>query len=168
MLAAHDLTFDALADDGLVIAGQPIRLRLAAANHGAIRCRRDRRRHRRLRRPGQLRAGRSARRTPSTPAPPKRTFPRDAKLTTPVLQRQLLEASGEPGDPDFRSGRAVRRSLRAHAVPRDLPREGRRRGGHQGIADRVPLREGHLLRRQAHGAERGAGVFGAASRRPWR
>ena len=36
---------------------------------------------------------------------------------------------------------------------------GRRRSD-QGSAGRIPLREGHLLRRQAHGAERGAGFFG--------
>ena len=32
---------------------------------------------------------------------------------------------------------------------------------HEGAADPVPLREGHLQRRQAHGAERRAGVLGA-------
>ena len=35
VLAAHDLAFDAVADDGLVISGQPIRLALLATNHGA-------------------------------------------------------------------------------------------------------------------------------------
>jgi len=35
VLAAHDVTFDAVADDGLVIAGQPVRLSLLALNHGA-------------------------------------------------------------------------------------------------------------------------------------
>jgi LmbE family N-acetylglucosaminyl deacetylase len=35
VLAAHDLTFDALADDGLIISGQPIRLSLSAMNRGA-------------------------------------------------------------------------------------------------------------------------------------
>jgi hypothetical protein len=35
VLAAHNLTFDALADDGLVIAGQPVRLALVAHNAGA-------------------------------------------------------------------------------------------------------------------------------------
>jgi LmbE family N-acetylglucosaminyl deacetylase len=35
VLAAHDVTFDALADDGLVIAGQPVRLSLSASNRGA-------------------------------------------------------------------------------------------------------------------------------------
>jgi LmbE family N-acetylglucosaminyl deacetylase len=35
VLAAHDITFDALADDGLVIEGQSVQVRLQAANHGA-------------------------------------------------------------------------------------------------------------------------------------
>jgi hypothetical protein len=37
VLAAHGVTFDALADDGLVVAGQPIKLSLLAVNRGA-RC----------------------------------------------------------------------------------------------------------------------------------
>jgi hypothetical protein len=36
VLAAHYLTFDALADDGLVIAGQPVRLSIVAVNRGAV------------------------------------------------------------------------------------------------------------------------------------
>jgi LmbE family N-acetylglucosaminyl deacetylase len=35
VLAAHAVTFDAVADDGLVIAGQPVRLSLLALNRGA-------------------------------------------------------------------------------------------------------------------------------------
>ena len=35
VLISHRLTFDAVADDGLVIAGQPIKLSLVAANRGA-------------------------------------------------------------------------------------------------------------------------------------
>lgn len=35
VLAAHGVSFDALADDGLVIAGQPIRMGLTATNHCA-------------------------------------------------------------------------------------------------------------------------------------
>jgi hypothetical protein len=35
VLAAHGLTFDAVADDGLVIAGQPVKLSLIAVNRGA-------------------------------------------------------------------------------------------------------------------------------------
>ncbi len=35
VLAAHNLTFDALADDGLIIGGQPVRLTITANNRGA-------------------------------------------------------------------------------------------------------------------------------------
>ena len=35
VLAAHNLTFDALADDGLVVGGQAVRLALSATNRGA-------------------------------------------------------------------------------------------------------------------------------------
>jgi hypothetical protein len=35
VLAAHGVTFDAVADDGLIIRGQPVRVSLAAVNHGA-------------------------------------------------------------------------------------------------------------------------------------
>ena len=34
VIAAHGLTFEAIADDGLVIAGQPVKVSLAAANRG--------------------------------------------------------------------------------------------------------------------------------------
>ena len=34
MLVAHGLSFDAVADDGLVIAGQPVKLSILAVNHG--------------------------------------------------------------------------------------------------------------------------------------
>ena len=36
VLAAHYMTFDALADDGLVIPGQPVRLSIVAVNRGAV------------------------------------------------------------------------------------------------------------------------------------
>lgn len=35
VLAAHGISLDAVADDGLVIAGQPVKLSILAANHGA-------------------------------------------------------------------------------------------------------------------------------------
>jgi hypothetical protein len=35
LLSAHGITFDAVADDGLVIAGQPVKLSLVAVNRGA-------------------------------------------------------------------------------------------------------------------------------------
>ena len=34
VIAAHDINFDALADDGLVVDGQPVQLTLTALNHG--------------------------------------------------------------------------------------------------------------------------------------
>src|ERR1035438_4296150 len=34
VLAAHGLSFDAIADDGLVVAGQPVRLSILAVNRG--------------------------------------------------------------------------------------------------------------------------------------
>jgi len=34
VLAAHGLSFDAVADDGLVVAGQPVKLSILAVNHG--------------------------------------------------------------------------------------------------------------------------------------
>jgi len=35
VLAAHDLSFDAVADDGLAIGGQPVKVSMLAVNHGA-------------------------------------------------------------------------------------------------------------------------------------
>jgi hypothetical protein len=40
-VAAHGLSFDAVADDGLVIGGQPVRLSLLVANHGRSNVRVD-------------------------------------------------------------------------------------------------------------------------------
>jgi len=37
VIAAHGLVFDAVADDGLVVAGQPVKLSILAQNHGADR-----------------------------------------------------------------------------------------------------------------------------------
>ena len=59
VLAAHGVTFDAVADDGLVIAGQPVKLSLIAVNRGASEVTRDQRHGRRLRFPRSLQAGRS-------------------------------------------------------------------------------------------------------------
>src|SRR4029078_12990709 len=35
LIAAHGLSFEAIADDGLVIAGQPVKLSLVTINRGA-------------------------------------------------------------------------------------------------------------------------------------
>ncbi len=128
VLAAHDLTFDALADDGLVIGGQPVRLTIMAGNRGAFGRGRD----------GGATLPVSTRRGTAQPG----AVGKDAAFTCSrrraraarreadhaLLPRQLLEAPGQPGHPDFRPGRAVRRSVRAHAVPRDVPCEGGQRG----------------------------------------
>ena len=82
-----------------------------------------------------------------------------------VLSRQLLETPGGAGAQQLRRRRAVRDRVRAVAVPCPLPRQGRQRRGDQGRAGAVPLRQGHLRRRQADGAERGAGVLGQGDAR---
>ena len=51
-------SFDAVADDGLVIAGQPVKLSHSCREPRRVGCQRDQRRHRRLRRARRLRAGR--------------------------------------------------------------------------------------------------------------
>jgi hypothetical protein len=149
VLAAHGLSFDAIADDGLVIAGQPVKLSILAMNRGpsdvsvtgvsiAARPQEGCGLHLRFRRP----------RSEKRPA------------DNAILQRQLLEAPAEPGDSDLRRGCGVRRSLRAHAVPRNVPRQsGRCRGDSRG-AGGIPIREGHLPWRQAHGAQRRSGFLG--------
>ena len=73
VLAAHDITFDALADDGLVIAGQPVQLSLLGDESRRLGGERDRCRGRRLRQTGQLRRRDGRRKTPSTPARPRPT-----------------------------------------------------------------------------------------------
>src|SRR5438874_850879 len=78
-----------------------------------------------------------------------------------VFFRRLLEGPVQAGDQHVRSRCALRRALRADAIPRDVPCESRRCRRDQRAADPIPVCEGHLQRRQAHGAERGAGVLGA-------
>ena len=85
VLAAHDVSFDALADDGLVIcrtAGSA-----GVAGHQPWRIGRygDPRRDRRLRRTGHLRAGQGDKRMPPTPAPSEAHIPKNARLTTPYF-----------------------------------------------------------------------------------
>ena len=143
VLAAHDLTFDAVADDGLVIAGQPVKLSISAVNRGAsdvsvtgvaIAGFDD---------AGGLRAGAVKKDAVYTCAADAHV-PKNAKLTTPYFTDNYWKHPAESGHQDLRSRRAVRRSVRAHAVPRNLPRQGRRRRGHREVPGRIPLREGHL------------------------
>ena len=147
VLAAHDVTFDALADDGLVIGGQPVQLTLTAMNHGATGSQRHRRRDRRLRRRRPTAPPGAAKKdaTYTCSAAGARSERRQAHHA--LLQRQLLEASRKPGHPDLRPQRSVRRAVCALAVPRDVPCQSGQRRRHQGIAGRISLREGHLFRR---------------------
>ena len=102
VLAAHGLSFDAVADDGLVIAGQPVKLSILAVNRGASD----------VSVTGVSIAGFDAP-AACTPGAVKKdavyTCASDAHVPErrpadhAVLQRQLLEASREPGDSDLRS-----------------------------------------------------------------
>ena len=160
VLAAHGLTFDAVADDGLVIAGQPVRLSIVAVNRGASDVSVTGVAIAGFDTPGPCAAGagEEGRRLHLRRGG---AHPQGREADHAVLPRRLLEAPGEPGHPHLRSGRAVRRSVRAHAVPRHLPCEGRRASrSPRNVPVRIPLREGHLLRRQADGAECGARLLG--------
>ena len=158
VLAAHGLSFDAVADDGLVIAGQPVKLSILAVNRGAsdvsvtsvsiggfdapVACA-----------PGGVK--KNAVYTCTSDA----HVPKNAPLTTPYFNDNYWKHPENQAIQIFDSGCRIRRSLRAHAVPRNVPRQGGRRRGHPRGAGRIPLREGYLFRRQAHGAQRRSGLL---------
>jgi hypothetical protein len=83
-LAAHDVTFDALADDGLVIAGQPVELRLQATNHGASDVSVTSVEIAGFDGPGECAAG-SARKDGAYTCATQVHVPKDASLTTPYF-----------------------------------------------------------------------------------
>ena len=119
VIAAHGLTFEAIADDGLIVAGQPIKLSLVTINRGATDV--DvtdvsRRRLCRAHRASPARRKKDAVYSCAADA----QVPADARLTAAVLPRQLLEASGESGARRLRSRRAVRHRVRAVALPRHV------------------------------------------------
>ena len=84
VLAAHGLSFDAVADDGLVIAGQPVKLSILAVNRGASDVERDRRLHRRIRRARRLRAG-AVKKDAVYTCTSDAHVPKDARPTTPYF-----------------------------------------------------------------------------------
>ncbi|MGE5245868.1 MAG: PIG-L family deacetylase [Betaproteobacteria bacterium] len=135
VLAAHDLSFDAVADDGLVVDGQPIKLSLLAVNHGASN----------VRITGVAVAGFDH---PGVCAPedlakdavytcsPSAQVPADAKLTTPYFSDHYWKTPSNPAidvfEPDVPFGVPFRPSpfhvtfhVRAGDVDvsRDLPVE---------------------------------------------
>ena len=84
VLAAHDLNFDALADDGLVIAGQTVQLRLQATNHGPSDVTVTRVEISGFDGPGNCAPG-AARKDGVYTCAAQAHIPKDAKLTTPYF-----------------------------------------------------------------------------------
>ena len=122
VIAAHGLTFNVIANDGLVIGGQPISVSLGAVNRGATdvtidACDRG------LRRRGRVHAGHDQE--------GRRLLvhldgdgAEEREDHRPVLHGHVLEEPVGPGPLHVRSERAVWRAVRADAVPRDLQDQG--------------------------------------------
>ena len=114
------------ADRGLVVAGQPVSLSLLALNRGAtdvsvsdvaiagLTLDGSRRRRPAPRR----RIKKDAVYTCSVDA----QVPKNAKLTTPYFTDDYWKNPAKPRDQQLRSQRAVRRAVRADAVPRHVSR----------------------------------------------
>ena len=102
---------------------------------------------------------------PSTPAPPRRTCrrtpgsPRRTSTTTTGSIRKT-----RPSRSSIPACRSACRSRRRRSASRSTSRRASVEVTKE-VPVQYPLREGHLLRRQAHGAERRAGVFGAGHAR---
>ena len=165
VIAAHGLTFDAVADDGLVIGGQTVKLSLLAVNHGATSvevtsvgvsgfdgvatCQ-----------PGAVKKDAvytcgADLRVPAN-APPTTPYFSDHYWKTPSNPAINVFAPGVPfGVPFAPTPFRVTYHVKAGS--------GR---GHARGADRIPLREGHLSGRQAHGAERRARAVGGRDAGP--
>ena len=159
LLTAHGLTFGASANDGLVIAGQPVRLTIAALNRGAADVAVREVTITGFDHPGACAPGPIATNGVFT-CESTATVPADAKPTEPYFTDQYLGSPGQSGHLSVRPERAVRSAVCAHALPRDRSPHGGGRQRREGAAGRVPLRPGPLLRRQADGAERRPGVLG--------
>jgi hypothetical protein len=103
VLAAHGLTFDAVADDGLIVAGQPLSLSLLAVNRGRTEVTVSE-----VTIAG-LEAGSAC-----TPGPvkqdavytcsPKATVPKGAKLTTPYFTDDYWKTPSNPAINIFEAG----------------------------------------------------------------
>ena len=130
VLAAHDISFDALADDGLVIAGQPVQLSLTATNHGASEVSVTGVEIAGFDGAGNCAAG-AAKKSAAYTCAAEAHVPKSARLTTPYFHGQLLGASGKPGytdtsDPSVPFGVPFAPS----PFPRDVPcQSGRRHRG---------------------------------------
>ena len=85
VLAAHGLTFDAVADDGLVIAGQPVKLSILAVNRGASDVSVTGVVDRRLRRARQPASRAAVKKDAVYTCTSDAHVPKNAKLTTPYF-----------------------------------------------------------------------------------
>ena len=126
VLAAHGLSFDAVADDGLVIGGQPVRLSLVGVNRGATEVSVSDVTIAGFDGTPSCAAGSVAKDAVYTCSADARV-PGEREADDAVLHRRLLEDAVQPGDQQIRERRAVRRAVRADTVPRHVPREGRQR-----------------------------------------
>ncbi len=135
VLAAHNLSFDAVADDGLVVDGQPITLSILAVNHGASTVRITAVKVSGLDHPSACQAGDLAKDAVYT-CSSEAQVPADAKLTTPYFSDRYWKNPSNPAIDQFEAdvpfGVAFRASpfrvtfhVKAGAVDvmRDLPVE---------------------------------------------
>ena len=159
-LLSAGLAFEALADDGLVVAGQPVRLSFAVANRGAADVAVSGVSVAGFAKAAGCAAGTAKARGVFTCTADVQV-PADARLTEPYWTDQYLGyAAAEGRAQHLRARRRVRPAVPAVPVPRRLPRANRRDGRAAGAGDPVSLREGHLRRREADGAERRARLLG--------
>ena len=127
VLAAHGLTFDAVADDGLVIGGQPVKLSLIAVNRGPSDVDISSVAIAGFDAPGACKTGpikKDAIYTCSEDA----HVPKNAKLTTPYFSDQYWKHPANNAINIFRTRCRVRNSLPANPVSRHVSRKGRRGG----------------------------------------
>ena len=160
ILAAGGIRLEALADDGLVVAGQPVKLTVIAANRGASAIAVKDILFRGLDgeagvcKPGAVAAAGVYRCEAAL------EVSKQARLTG-----QVLEAAAERRAVRVRSGRAVRPAVPADAIPRPVRSRGRRRADSRRARRAASLRGQHLQRREADGAARGAAPGGVADAR---
>ena len=121
-----DLSFDAVADDGLVIAGQPVKLSILAVNRGAGEVESDRRRHRGIRFAGGVRRG-SDEEGRSLHLHVRGARSKDARLTTPYFSDNYWKHPENPAINVFAPGVEFGVPFQPTPFPRDVPREGGRR-----------------------------------------
>jgi LmbE family N-acetylglucosaminyl deacetylase len=111
VFAAHGLTFDAVADDGLVVAGQPVKLSLIAVNRGASEVNVTGVTIAGFDGPGTCKPGAVKKDTVFTCSEDAK-IPKDAKLTTPYFSDNYWKHPANPAitifEPDVEFGAPFR------------------------------------------------------------